>query len=163
MDKLKVDLGLSDSEAAIDAYDLPAGLVLEIAPSDGSEPILTDAGYVIFSPDTDGAVLYVESQALRYRGSFEAFVTPEGMIELVNIIALEDYLRSAVGSEMSSQAPLEALKAQAVLMRTYVINHMVASKHARFDVCDNHHCQAYQGIAGNRAESTLQWRRHPVR
>lgn len=147
IDKLRADLGLSEGEAAVDAYDLPAGLMLEVVPSNGSEPILTDVGYVVVSPATEGAVLYLESPTSRYRGSFEILVTPEGLIELVNIVALEDYLRSAVGSEMSSQAPLEALKAQAVLVRTYVINHIAASKHTRFDVCDNHHCQGYQGVA----------------
>lgn len=147
MRELRADLGLRDDEAEIKAFDLPAGMMLEIAPSDGSPPVMTSSGYVVISPDRTDAFLYLDSPQASYRGSIEAFVTYDSLIELVNIVDLEDYLRSAVGSEMSSYAPIEALKAQAVLMRTYVVNHMIASKHDRFDVCDNHHCQAYRGVS----------------
>lgn len=150
MYELRDSLGLSSSDAEVEALDLPAGMVLEVAYGDGSRTIQIDAGYVVIRPDAGRGVLYLDNPSSSYRGSIEARVTYDGKLELVNIVGIEDYLRSAVGSEMNGSAPIEALKAQAVLMRTYVINHMAASKHNGFDVCDNHHCQSYLGV---RAES----------
>ncbi len=146
MAALRADLGLSAGEAKIKSFDLPAGMMLEVASCDGSLSIMTSGGYVVISPDSPDGLLYLDGPDSGFRGKIEAFVTYDGLIELVNIVGLEDYLRSAVGSEMSSYAPAEALKAQAVLMRTYAVNHMIASKHDRFDVCSTHHCQAYRGV-----------------
>jgi stage II sporulation protein D len=50
---------------------------------------------------------------------------------------------------MSPSWPLEALKAQAVCARTYV---MASRKHSGFDVCTTECCQVYQGIG--RANAT---------
>lgn len=87
---------------------------------------------------------------------------------LVNEILLEDYLESVISSEMSAAAPLEFLKAQAVVARSWLMA-MLAKKqesrhlsfiktrdeivawqdvndHDGFDVCADDHCQRYQGI-----------------
>ena len=57
-----------------------------------------------------------------YRGRLE--VGPYGTSKLttVNIMNVENYLRSVVGSEMSQNTSLEAMKAQAVASRTYAQN-----------------------------------------
>lgn len=146
MDKLKEELGLTSLEAAIDVSDLPQGALLEITCDEGSVQMQTRGGRVVFDSGSPDGVLFIEPCRMSCRGAIEVVLSPEGMLEVVNEIALEDYLRSAVGSEMSSYAPAEALKAQAVLMRTYVINHMAASKHDTFHVCNTHHCQAYRGV-----------------
>lgn len=44
-----------------------------------------------------------------------------GKLQLINVIALEDYLAAVLGSEMPSSFPEEALKAQAVAARTYAL------------------------------------------
>ncbi len=86
---------------------------------------------------------------------------------LINIISLEDYLASVISSEMSADAPLEFLKAQAITARSWLVA-MLAKKasprlipqqrkdevlvwqdvndHRGFDVCADDHCQRYQGI-----------------
>jgi stage II sporulation protein D len=87
---------------------------------------------------------------------------------LINEILLEDYLESVISSEMSATAPLEFLKAQAVVARSWLLA-MLAKKqelrplsiikteneimawqdvndHDGFDVCADDHCQRYQGI-----------------
>ena len=145
MDKLKEELGLTSLEAEIDVSELPQGVVLEVVRGDGSV-LMRTRSRVVFDAGSLG-VLRIDPSGMNYRGAIEVMLSPEGLLEVVNEIALEDYLRSAVGSEMSSYAPAEALKAQAVLMRTYAINHMVGSKHDTFHVCGTHHCQTYKGVS----------------
>jgi stage II sporulation protein D len=41
----------------------------------------------------------------------------------INQVGLEDYVSSVVGSEMGHRFPMEALKAQAVVSRTYALYH----------------------------------------
>lgn len=63
------------------------------------------------------------------------------------IVAMDinDYLRGVVPSEMSPSYNIEALKAQALVARTYTYNKMeVQAEGEDADICDNFaHCQAY--------------------
>lgn len=67
----------------------------------------------------------------------------------VAYMQLEDYLVGVVGAEMPAEFPLDALKAQAVAARTYVVKRISAGGvdnpiHAGADVCDDHrHGQAW--------------------
>ena len=63
----------------------------------------------------------------------------------VSTLDLDEYLAQVIISEMPSYAGDEALKAQAVASRTFVINRVVNSPtHDNADVCTNPgHCQAF--------------------
>ena len=69
--------------------------------------------------------------------------------EKVHEIPLEDYLVGVVAAEMPAEFPTEALKAQAVAARTYVLRRMSVGgvenpTHLGADVCDDHrHGQAW--------------------
>ena len=65
----------------------------------------------------------------------------------VNYVNLEQYLLSVVGSEMSAAAPMEALKAQAVAVRSYALVHTFRPANQWFDVTAGERHQAYKGIA----------------
>jgi stage II sporulation protein D len=53
----------------------------------------------------------------------EVVIRGEGRaLQLINVIALEEYLAAVLGSEMPSSFPEEALKAQAVAARTYALH-----------------------------------------
>jgi hypothetical protein len=60
--------------------------------------------------------------------------------ELVAIVAMdrEEAVASIVAAEMNAQAPLEALKAQAVVTRSFLA---AGARHREFDFCDTTHCQ----------------------
>lgn len=62
-----------------------------------------------------------------------------GQIEEVN---LDEYLYGVVSSEMPASFEMEALKAQAVVARTYTIYQTTnnSSKHENADICDNYAC-----------------------
>ncbi len=56
-----------------------------------------------------------------YRGALIATAAEDGKLDLDNALPPEDYLRSVVGSEMYARWPLEALMAQAVAARTFML------------------------------------------
>ncbi len=59
-------------------------------------------------------------QKRRYRGRL--LIRPAGaQLQAINVLPLETYLPSVVGSEMPASWPLEALRAQAVAARTYAL------------------------------------------
>lgn len=62
----------------------------------------------------------------------------------INDVELEEYLASVISSEMSSEAPIELLKAHAIISRSWVLAQ--GRIHRLFDVCADDHCQRYQGI-----------------
>jgi stage II sporulation protein D len=59
----------------------------------------------------------------QYAGNLELYSTDDGIV-IINELPIEDYLCGVIPSEMPSNYPLEALKAQAVSARTYTYFHM---------------------------------------
>ncbi len=109
-----------------------------------------------------------------------AFVVEKGMLEAVNIVKVEDYLRSVISSEMSATASPALLRAHAVISRSWLLAQI--EKHNRidtgdtakhpmrvsdteicrwqdredhelFDVCADDHCQRYQGTTRQTTEA----------
>ena len=87
-----------------------------------------------------------------YRGSL-LLERSDGRLAVVNTVPLERYLRGVVPSEMPSQWPAAAYKAQAVAARSYVL----ASLHpaAGFDVYADNRSQVYGGIPSERTATNL--------
>lgn len=83
-----------------------------------------------------------------YLGNFEIEKTDGGFL-LINELALEDYLRFVVPSEMPASYPAEALKAQAVCARTYAYMHMLHAGLQNYGahVDDSAAFQVYNNIA----------------
>jgi len=72
-----------------------------------------------------------------------------GEFTLVNHVELEKYVASVVNSEMNFKNP-EALKAQAVVSRTYALWSMKENRNSKYDLTDNEMHQVYLGrIPGN--------------
>jgi stage II sporulation protein D len=106
-----------------------------------------------------------------FQGDLTLLPRNDGTIAVINEIPLEDYLKSVISSEMSGAAPMEFLKAHAILSRSWllaaldrknktkepfkssekitdgeVIRWYDREEHDLFDVCADDHCQRYQGI-----------------
>lgn len=80
-----------------------------------------------------------------YRGEIELISTPkEGKFYTVNLIYLEDYLKGVVPNEMPVHFGLEALKAQSVAARNYVLSPRVKAN-PNYDVVDSVASQVYFG------------------
>ena len=89
-----------------------------------------------------------------YGGAIEAGVGPEGLIDLCETLAVDDYLAGVLPAEMPALWPAEALKAQAVAARSDVLTSM-AGKHMLegFNFCATEHCRAYLGHGGRHPAS----------
>lgn len=71
-------------------------------------------------------------------GNIKLYHNTDGSIEELN---MNEYLCGVVASEMPASYELEALKAQAIVARTYTIYQMKnGSKHENADICDNSNC-----------------------
>lgn len=91
----------------------------------------------------------VEGQGLRwgptgYRGSLELISAPGGFT-VVNVVDLESYLRGILKMEVNPAWPQEALKAQAVIARTFAVKHLGRHRSQGYDLCALAHCQLYRG------------------
>ncbi|WP_051251184.1 SpoIID/LytB domain-containing protein [Paenibacillus harenae] len=92
-----------------------------------------------------------ERSGRSYRGMFELSVL-NGRMAVVNELPFEQYLYSVVGVEMYPTWPAEALKAQAVAARSFVLNKGFAFQIAH--VVDTTLSQAYYGT-GSETPSTI--------
>jgi len=80
-----------------------------------------------------------------YKGDILLRATPEGKLDIIEYLSLEDYLLGVLPVEMSPDWPLEALKAQAVASRTYALRYINPAKD--YDVTDGVEMQVYKGTA----------------
>ncbi|WP_165921223.1 SpoIID/LytB domain-containing protein [Paenibacillus albiflavus] len=87
-----------------------------------------------------------------YRGDFELSLYNNDLAA-VNEIPFEQYLYSVVGTEMGGSYPVEALKAQAVIARTYAMTN--GNTYDIANVVDNTFDQAYYGM-GNETDSVIE-------
>ena len=87
-----------------------------------------------------------------YRG--RVFLLPNnGSVLAVNYVDLEEYLYSVVGSEMPTSWPIEALKAQAVAARTFVLYRRQGGNNPHFDVGSTTAAQVYRGLEAEAAST----------
>ncbi|KYH32340.1 SpoIID/LytB domain-containing protein [Neomoorella mulderi] len=81
-------------------------------------------------------------QGQRYRGSLNILKGDNGLMA-INTLDLEQYLYGVVGREMPASAGLDALKAQAVIARSYAVTRLKPA--ALYDVTDDTMTQVYGG------------------
>jgi stage II sporulation protein D len=78
----------------------------------------------------------------RYRGA-PSFRLDAGRLAIRFRMPLEDYVSAVVASETVPGTPFEALKAQAVVVRSYAL--ATHGRHGDEDLCDLAHCQVLAG------------------
>ena len=74
----------------------------------------------------------------RYCGTLEIKPSASELVAVVNM-DLETAVASVAAAEADSGTPLEALKAQAIATRSYLVS--ARGRHIDFDFCDTTHCQ----------------------
>jgi len=84
-----------------------------------------------------------------YRGILEVFGNARNTFTVVNELPMEEYLLGVVPNELgpTTFGQLEALKAQAVAARTYIVRNMGQYRRDGFDICNTDACQVYFGAA----------------
>jgi peptidoglycan hydrolase-like amidase len=90
----------------------------------------------------------IQVQDRSYRGELEISGTSRGAMTVVNELPLEEYLRGVVPNELAPDAfpELEALKAQAIAARTYIVRNLGQFASENFDICATDFCQVYRGL-----------------
>ena len=111
-------------------------------------------GSVLLSPVDSDAFFRIGSRT--YRGSLR--LVPQGRgCTAVNELPLEDYLRGVVPGEIGRKLDarlLEAVKAQAVVARTYAVRAMAQNASKAWDLRDDVRDQVYEGRGGEDALCT---------
>lgn len=108
--------------------------------------------YIVIKTKEPG---YLCSKRAWYRGNFIINNSNNGA-NLINELALEDYLKGVVPAEMPSRWNYEALKAQAIAARSYAVATTNAGKHGSqgFDLVDTTADQAYGGASAEKESTT---------
>jgi len=106
--------------------------------------------------------LFITVGGKKYRGVMEVSPADKGIL-VVNELPLEDYLVGLINCEISSQWPMEAVKAQAVVARSYAMYQKEARKNSAYqleatvmdqvyDGCDIEDSRAARGVAETSGE-----------
>lgn len=112
-----------------------------------------ESGRLAIQPDVTGAgETRTWFSGYKYRGGFQYHRRGGGNLTVVNVLELEDYINGVVCYEMGRDWPLEALKAQAVCARTYVMKNLGKHDSYGFDICPSDSCQVYRGMGSERVD-----------
>lgn len=116
-------------EAITFSGERPVGTVIEITPTDSI------GRFILKGNSRKGET---------YPGRIQLHYTSEGM-QVTNYIPLEEYIKGVICSEMPGDYGLEALKAQAICARSYVLNRngKLAYEEAQANVDDTVSFQVY--------------------
>lgn len=114
---------------------------LEIKAS-GDRVLVNGTAYPSLSIDSKKYCIKVNGKC--YRGKIEVLKDRSGLL-IVNELDLEDYLVGLINQEISSKWPIEAVKAQAVVARTYALYQKKAKKDPRYDLESTVTSQVYGG------------------
>ena len=142
------------------------------------EKEISEAGwYIPMSEDCSFSLMEVtigidfhwqRNETQTFKGSLEVMKAKNGELTAVNVLDIEDYLKSVISSEMSATSHMELIKAHAVISRSWALCKIQRSlegsafacqesegkricwygsePHEGFDVCADDHCQRYQGL-----------------
>jgi stage II sporulation protein D len=101
----------------------------------------TSQGILIFKTRHGGTI---QVQGHPYRGEVLIQKKPAGLL-VVNLIDLEQYLLGVIPAEMPAAWPMEALKAQAVISRTYALYRKREQADKPYDLLASVLSQVYEG------------------
>jgi stage II sporulation protein D len=164
-------LGMGPDEEAARFSPVPAGRAVLAMRDD--QLMLNDAVVPegIVRLKAGGAEAVLDVGEMRVQGDVVAVKGKSG-VQLVNVLALEDYLAGVLGSEMPRSFPMEALKAQAVAARTYALQKKLEAFDKPWYLGSSVISQVYKGLEAHDARTreaveatrgqVLTWRLQPI-
>ena len=117
------------------SYTFGPGLALKLKGAQQAQPL---KGPLLFVP---GA--FPLNLGRPYRGQIQV-ISEGGSLQAINLVGLEAYLYGVVPSEVPTDWPTEALKAQAVVARSYALSSRRTG--AAFDLFSDTRSQVYLGV-----------------
>ena len=101
----------------------------------------------------DGSKTQTWHRQSKYYGGFAFLRNTGSLITTVNYVDIDDYVKGVICYEMNTSWPLEALKAQAICARTFLMSNITKHRTLGYDLCNTTCCQAYHGTGGAGANS----------
>ncbi len=156
-----VELGMGDLATVLDGstrrplFGIPGGRVVRIVP--------VGTGLEMVWGKTAGEARRLAMGAVRvetrrgpvrvgtgdYAGALEVWRNGEGLLVLINELSLEEYVAGTVRAETSERWPVEALRAMAVVARTYGVFHQRRNAAKPYHLVAGNAHQNYAGRAGD--------------
>lgn len=136
-------------------------------------PVTSDASFVLHEVTIGVKFHWERKESQTFRGALQLLTRPGKGITAINVVPLEEYLKSVISSEMSATAPAALLKAHAITSRSWLVAMLeraaeeghtprgttpldattselirwyTREDHDLYDVCADDHCQRYQGV-----------------
>ncbi|MDR7869837.1 MAG: SpoIID/LytB domain-containing protein [Tissierellaceae bacterium] len=139
--KDNVILTIEDTEIEISGNDKKAievygvdGILITTLPEDGS--------LVIGSVDIYNSIIKVDEN--RYR-DYITFLNNGFNLLIINHINIENYLFGVVPREIPASSHIDALRAQAIVARSYAYTTLKKHISEGYNLCSTTHCQVYGG------------------
>ena len=133
----KIVFGAQDINATVTAY--PEGILL------GSNKFKTTKLYI--KPLQPEGILI---DGRPFRGNVQFIKKPGGRLLVINFIELEDYVKGILFHEVSHYWPMEALKVQAIVSRTYAVYQLEVNSARDYDLTSDIYSQVYGGRTSER-------------
>ncbi len=143
--------------------DLKKGRIIHRARNINTTVIVSKDGIDLAGIKPDSNSLLIESddpQAFTinskpFRGNIQLIRKSNNKLLVVNHIDLEDYIKGILYHEASHYWPMEALKAQAIVSRTYAVYQMQENTSKDFDVTNDIYSQVYGGQVSERYRTSI--------
>lgn len=97
----------------------------------------------------------IESKGLfRFKGyKYRGVLRISNGGDLVNVLDIEDYVRGVIKAESNSNWPIEYLKVQAIVSRTFGLRESISASGREYDVVDSTSSQVYHGASAESART----------
>ncbi|MFH0839293.1 MAG: SpoIID/LytB domain-containing protein [Candidatus Omnitrophota bacterium] len=89
-----------------------------------------------------------------YRGDI-VVSKKEGLLSVINILDIEDYLKGVLFHEVSPKWPIEVLRAQAIVARTFAYYQSMVNKKKEYDVTSDTLSQVYGGLFSEKLKTNI--------
>jgi len=133
-------------------FSLPTREV--VASAAGAGRLFSSSAPVTFASDSETTPVRFNDRP--YRGRIEVFTNTRGVLTVVNVLGLEDYVKGVVPNELSAGGYplLEAHKAQAIAARTYALRNRGQFMSQGYDLLPTTRSQVYRGLVSENSLSS---------
>lgn len=127
---------LANELGIIEIYDID-GLLITTIPGDGS--------IIIGSQDLNNSIIKVDEN--KYRDYITFLINNDSLLK-INHIHIENYLLGVLPKEIPAFSPVDSLRAQAVVARSFTYTNLGKHNKEGYDLCVSTDCQVYGGYDG---------------
>jgi stage II sporulation protein D len=124
--------------------------------------VLTESGIkigrLLFETDTvridpsHSPAIYLDGD--KFRGKIDIIHQANNTLLAVNRLDVEEYISGVLKREMATWWPMETLKAQTIVARTFTLYQAKINREKEYDLVATSHAQVYGGVAAERRRTT---------